>query len=592
MKYDHAWAFHFTITMDVGGIMMTEKELYQQWLTYATEDVDLQEELRSIAADEAAINDRFYRDLEFGTGGLRGVIGAGTYRMNIYTVRRATQGLALYVNSAFTSPSVAISYDSRIKSDVFARAAAEVLAANGIRVYIYNRLMPTPLLSYAVRAQHCSAGIMVTASHNPAKYNGYKVYGSDGCQMTIDAANAVLEKINALDMFADVKHMDFDQAVAEGLITYTPESVVEAYYADVLKQSLNPQLCAESGLKIVYTPLNGTGNEPVRHILSQIGISDVTVVPEQEKPDGNFTTCPYPNPEIREALRLGLELCEKVKPDLLLATDPDADRVGIAVPDGNGGYALFTGNEVGAMLMEYICQQRTEKGTMPKDPICVKTIVTTDICNAIAKAYGVQIIEVLTGFKFIGEQIGFLEEKGEEDRYLFGFEESYGYLAGTYVRDKDAVVASMLICEMAAYYRTKGISMIEARKRMYEKYGVYVHTQHSFTFEGESGMIQMQNIMTHLRESPLTEIDGLKVLQFDDYATSISKNLMTGEESAITLPKSNVLAFTLEGGAKVIIRPSGTEPKIKAYYTVTADTQEAAAAKETSLDAAFCKVIL
>lgn len=569
---------------------MTEKEMYQQWLKHAVEDPDLQKELQEIAGNDAAISDRFYRDLEFGTGGLRGVIGAGTNRMNIYTVRRATQGLANYVNASFQSPSVAISYDSRIKSDVFAKAAAEVLAANGIHVYIYTELMPTPMLSYAVRAQKCSAGIMVTASHNPAKYNGYKAYGSDGCQMTIDAANAVLEQINALDLFQDVKHTDFADAVAAGTISYTPQSVIDAYYQDVLKQSLNPALCAESGLKIVYTPLNGTGNKPVRHILSAIGIQDVTVVPEQENPDGNFTTCPYPNPEIREALEKGLALCRKVKPDLLLATDPDADRVGIAVPDGDD-YALFSGNEVGAMLLEYICQQRTEKGTMPKNPITVKTIVTTDIIDAIAQEYGVEVINVLTGFKFIGEQIGFLEEKGEEDRYIFGFEESYGYLAGSYVRDKDAVVASMLICEMAAYYRTKGISMIEARQRLYEKYGVYVHSQHSFTFEGESGMIQMQNIMTKLREEHPAEIDGLKVLQFDDYQVGISKNLATGESSPISLPKSNVLAFSLEQNAKVVIRPSGTEPKIKAYYTTKADTHEVAEAKKNSLDTAFSAMI-
>lgn len=570
---------------------MTEKELYQQWLDCATDDMDLQNELHEIANDDAAISDRFYRDLEFGTGGLRGVLGAGTYRMNIYTVRRATQGLANYVNAAFENPSVAISYDSRIKSDVFAKAAAEVLAANGIHVYIYTELMPTPMLSYAVRAQKCSAGIMVTASHNPAKYNGYKVYGSDGCQMTIDAANAVLEQINALDMFRDIKHDDFTTAMENGLIQYTPQTVIDAYYQDVLAQSLNPTICAESGLKIVYTPLNGTGNKPVRHILSQIGIQDVTVVPEQENPDGNFTTCPYPNPEIREALERGLALSREVKPDLLLATDPDADRVGIAVPDGDD-YALFSGNEVGAMLLEYICQQRIEKGTMPENPIAVKTIVTTDIVNAIGKAYGVEIIDVLTGFKFIGEQIGFLEEKGEENRYIFGFEESYGYLAGSYVRDKDAVVASMLICEMAAYYRTKGISMIEARKKLYEKYGVYVHSQHSFTFEGESGMIKMQEIMTKLRENAPASIDNLKVTHFDDYQTGLSKDIASGSVTEITLPKSNVLAFTLEQGAKVVVRPSGTEPKIKAYYTVQADTQALAAAKEESLDNAFSTLML
>lgn len=570
---------------------MTEKELYQQWLDCATDYMDLQNELHEFANDDAAISDRFYRDLEFGTGGLRGVLGAGTYRMNIYTVRRATQGLANYVNAAFENPSVAISYDSRIKSDVFAKAAAEVLAANGIHVYIYTELMPTPMLSYAVRAQKCSAGIMVTASHNPAKYNGYKVYGSDGCQMTIDAANAVLEQINALDMFRDIKHDDFTTAMENGLIQYTPQTVIDAYYQDVLAQSLNPTICAESGLKIVYTPLNGTGNKPVRHILSQIGIQDVTVVPEQENPDGNFTTCPYPNPEIREALERGLALSREVKPDLLLATDPDADRVGIAVPDGDD-YALFSGNEVGAMLLEYICQQRIEKGTMPENPIAVKTIVTTDIVNAIGKAYGVEIIDVLTGFKFIGEQIGFLEEKGEENRYIFGFEESYGYLAGSYVRDKDAVVASMLICEMAAYYRTKGISMIEARKKLYEKYGVYVHSQHSFTFEGESGMIKMQEIMTKLRENAPASIDNLKVTHFDDYQTGLSKDIASGSVTEITLPKSNVLAFTLEQGAKVVVRPSGTEPKIKAYYTVQADTQALAAAKEESLDNAFSTLML
>ncbi len=570
---------------------MTEKELYQQWLEHATEDADLQAELKEIAGNDEAISDRFYRDLEFGTGGLRGVIGAGTYRMNIYTVRRATQGLANYVNSAFDHPSIAISYDSRIKSDVFAKAAAEVLAANGIHVYIYHELMPTPMLSYAVRAQKCSAGIMVTASHNPAKYNGYKVYGDDGCQMTIAAADAVLAQINALDMFEGIKHDDFDAAVSAGMVSYTPQSVIDAYYEDVLKQSLNPDLCADSGLKIVYTPLNGTGNKPVRHILSKIGIRDVTVVPEQENPDGNFTTCPYPNPEIREALECGLALCREVKPDLLLATDPDADRVGIAVPDGDD-YALFSGNEVGAMLLEYICQQRLEKGTMPKNPIAVKTIVTTDIVDAIGKAYGVEIIDVLTGFKFIGEQIGFLEKKGEENRYIFGFEESYGYLAGSYVRDKDAVVASMLICEMAAYYRTKGISMIQARENLYAKYGVYVHSQHAFTFEGESGMIKMQEIMTNLRNAHPSEIAARKVVRFDDYQVGVSKDLVSGTTSQITLPKSNVLAFTLEQGAKVIIRPSGTEPKIKAYYTTKADTREAAEKMKDTLDQAFSAMLL
>ena len=571
---------------------MAEMELYQSWLENAVDDPDLQSELKAIEHDMEGIQDRFYRDLAFGTGGLRGVIGAGTNRMNIYTVRRATQGLADYVKEAFSEPSVAISYDSRIKSTDFAKAAAEVLAANGVKVHIYTELKPTPMLSFAVRALHCSAGIMVTASHNPAKYNGYKAYGSDGCQMTIDAADAVLAKINALDMFRDVKHVAFEEALASGMISYIREEIVEDYFQNVLAQSINPNLCADSGLKIVYTPLNGTGNKPVRTILNRIGIQDVAIVKEQEQPDGNFTTCPYPNPEIREALQLGLNYCDQVKPDLLLATDPDADRVGIAVPDGNGGYALFSGNEVGAMLLEYICEQRLEKGTMPERPVAVKTIVTTDIVDAICKAYGVELIEVLTGFKFIGEQIGFLEEKGEENRYIFGFEESYGYLAGTYVRDKDAVVASMLICEMAAYYRTKGISMMQARENLYKKYGVYVHAQHSFTFEGESGMIRMQNIMEHLRTNRPEKIDTLQVIQFADYEKQISVDLKTGAETTITLPKSNVLSFTLEQGAKVIVRPSGTEPKIKAYYTTTAATAEAANAMKDALDTAFSTIML
>lgn len=571
---------------------MTEMELYQSWRKNAVDDPDLQSELSAIENDAEAIQDRFYRDLAFGTGGLRGVIGAGTNRMNIYTVRKATQGLANYVKEAFSEPSVAISYDSRIKSTDFAKAAAEVLAANGVKVHIYTELKPTPMLSFAVRALHCSAGIMVTASHNPAKYNGYKAYGSDGCQMTIDAADAVLAKINALDIFNDVKHMPFDEALAAGMISYIGDDVIEDYFRNVLAQGINTDLCAKSGLKIVYTPLNGTGNKPVRTILNRIGIQEVTVVKEQENPDGNFTTCPYPNPEIREALQLGLQYCDQVKPDLLLATDPDADRVGIAVPDGKGGYALFSGNEVGALLLEYICEQRIQKGTMPKHPVAVKTIVTTDIVEAICKAYGVELIEVLTGFKFIGEQIGFLEAKGEEDRYIFGFEESYGYLAGSYVRDKDAVVASMLICEMAAYYRTKGISMMQARENLYQKYGVYVHAQHSFTFEGESGMIRMQNIMENLRTNRPEQIDNLKVLQFADYEKQVSIDLTTGTETAITLPKSNVLSFTLEQGAKVIIRPSGTEPKIKAYYTTTAATEAEAAAKKDELDIAFSTIML
>ena len=568
---------------------MSVMELYDIWCANAVDDTDLQNELKSITSDEQAIRERFYRDLEFGTGGLRGVLGAGTNRMNIYTVRRATQGLANYVKASFADPSVAISYDSRIKSDVFAKAAASVLAANGVKVHIYSELMPTPALSFAVRALKCSAGIMVTASHNPAKYSGYKAYGDDGCQITLEVAETVLAEINALDMFKDVKHCDFEEAVASGMISYISQEVIEDYYQNVLAQGINTKLCADSGLKIVYTPLNGTGNKPVREILSRIGIQDVTIVKEQEMPDGNFPTCPYPNPEIREALELGLKYCDEVKPDLLLATDPDADRVGIAVPDGDD-YALFSGNEVGAMLLEYICSERTKNGTMPERPVTVKTIVTTDLVEEIAKEYGLEMLEVLTGFKFIGEQIGFLEDKGEENRYVFGFEESYGYLAGTYVRDKDAVVASMLICEMAAYYRTKGISMIQARDNMYKKYGVFRHSLQSFTFEGESGMHQMKALMQQLRDDRPEEIGGLKVVAVSDYQASLTTNVATGEQTAITLPKSNVLVFALENHAKVVIRPSGTEPKIKTYYTTVGATMEEATALEEKLIADFSQM--
>ena len=566
---------------------MKEMELYSLWCENAKEDPDLKAELEGIKDDKDGISDRFYRDLEFGTGGLRGVIGAGSNRMNIYTVRRATQGFADYLNQEYKNPSVAISYDSRIKSDVFSKAAAEVLAANGIKVHIYKELMPTPCLSWAVRALKCQGGIMVTASHNPAKYNGYKVYGEDGCQITLRGAEIILEKINSLDMFKDVKKSDFDVELKKGTISYISDDIKEAFYERVLAEGINTDLCASSGLKVVYTPLNGTGNKPVREILKRIGITDVTVVKEQEEPDGNFTTCPYPNPEIREALQVGLSYCEKVKPDLLLATDPDCDRVGIAVPDGKGGYALFSGNEVGAMLLEYICEQRIRKGTMPKDPIAVKTIVTTDIVNLIGKEYGVKIIDVLTGFKFIGEQIGFLEAKGEENRYIFGFEESYGYLSGGYVRDKDAVDASMLICEMAAYYRTKGISLIQARENMYKKYGMFLQTLYSFEFDGESGMKHMEEIMAELRKNPPAVIGGLKVERFEDYKASTSKDIATGKVSELTLPKSNVLAFYLENNCKAIVRPSGTEPKIKTYLTAKAPTRGEAEAIEKKIYADF-----
>ena len=571
--------------------MSKENELYQLWCEKAVDDPDLQDELKSIAGDDEAILDRFYRDLEFGTGGLRGVIGAGAYRLNIYTIRRATQGLADYVNETYKNPSVAISYDSRIKSDVFAKATAAVMAANGIKAYIYTELMPTPCLSWAVRELGCQAGVMVTASHNPAKYNGYKVYGDDGCQITLDAANTVIGKINDVPMFGGAKVIDFEEGLKSGMIEYIDQSVIDKYLDKVAEQGIHTDLVADSGLKVVYTPLNGTGNKPVRAILDKIGIKEVTVVPEQEKPDGNFPTCPFPNPEIREALAKGLELCDKVKPDLLLATDPDCDRVGIAVPAPDGSYVLFSGNEVGAMLLKYICQERTALGTMPKNPVAVKTIVTTDICCKIAEEYGVELRNVLTGFKFIGEQIGFLEKDNEADRYIFGFEESYGYLAGSYVRDKDAVVASMLICEMAAFYRTKGITLLQAREELYKQYGNYMHSQESFQCEGASGMEKMKEIMAGLRANAPKEIGGLRTVSVADYAASEQTDCATGSKTVLTLPKSDVLAFNLEQGASVIIRPSGTEPKIKAYYTAIGDTRADAEKTESALKADFKKIL-
>lgn len=570
---------------------MNELELYNLWCEKATEDEDIVKELDNIKGDEDAIKERFYKNLEFGTGGLRGVIGAGTSRLNIYTIRKATQGLADYVKENFENPSVAVSFDSRIKSDTFAKTACEVLAGNGIKAYIYTELMPTPCLSFAVRTLKCSAGIMVTASHNPSKYNGYKAYGEDGCQLNLENSEIVINKINQVDIFDGVKYINFDDGIKNGSIEYISNDVIEDYYKNVIAQGIHTDLVKNSGLKVVYTPLNGTGNKPVRTILDRIGIKDVTVVKEQENPDGNFPTCPFPNPEIREALNLGLQLCETVKPDLLLATDPDADRVGIAVPDENGNYVLFSGNEVGAMLLEYICKERTALGTMPKNPVAVKTIVTTDICKKIAQEYGVELKEVLTGFKFIGEQIGLLEADNQEDRYIFGFEESYGYLAGSYVRDKDAVVASMLICEMASYYRTKGISLLQARTNLYEKYGVYHHSQESFQFEGISGMQKMADIMKSLRENVPNEIGGLKVTTFQDYKVSTSKDTATGKVTPITLPKSDVLAFKLTDGASVVIRPSGTEPKVKAYYTTIANTQDEATSLKNTISDSFKKIL-
>ena len=557
-------------------------ERYALWCEKAVADKDVADELKNMKNDNEAISEAFYKDLEFGTGGLRGIIGAGTNRMNIYTVGKASQGLAAYVNSVTEKGSIAVAYDSRIKSDVFARTAASIFAANGIKVYIYEELMPTPMLSYAVRHFKCDAGIVITASHNPAKYNGYKAYGADGCQLGIEAADYVLSIMNKVDIFQDVKSMDFDTAVKEGKIEFIGDDVIEEYLNEVLACRVAPETDVKA-LNVVYTPLHGSGNKPVRKILTKLGVENVSVVPEQELPDGNFPTAPYPNPEIKQAFECALKLAETKNPDLLLATDPDCDRVGIAIPY-DGEYKLLTGNDVGALLLDFIIDRRQANGTLPKNPIAVKTIVTTELCRKIAEDKGVQLIDVLTGFKFIGEQIGILEEKGEENRFIFGFEESYGYLGGSYVRDKDAVIASMLICEMVAYYKSQGKNLIDVLDSLYKKYGYFICGQLSFTCEGASGMKQIMGIMENLRTDMPKEIAGAKVIKADDYEKSLSFDLVNGTETKITLPVSNVLCYYLEDGSSLIVRPSGTEPKIKIYLSAVGETDEKAEIKLKELE--------
>lgn len=548
---------------------MASNAKYALWLQKAVEDSDLIEELKRISGDEKEIYDRFYKELEFGTAGLRGVIGAGTNRMNIYTVRRTTQGLANYLNSKKEGASVAIAYDSRIKSELFARECARVLAANGITARIVKELQPVPVLSFAVRELRCDAGIMITASHNPAKYNGYKCYGPDGCQMTDTDADNVYAEILKVDLFDGVEEISFDQGLETGKIVYIEDSFYDKYLDCLEAQSVNPGVCAGSGLKIVYTPLNGAGNKLVRKILARIGVKEIQVVPEQELPDGSFPTCPYPNPEFREALTLALKLAQESKPDLVLATDPDSDRVGIAVKDGDD-YRLMTGNETGIMLMNYILSCRKRNGTLPERPVAVKTIVTSEMIPRICADYGCELRNVLTGFKYIGEQILGLERAGEADRFVFGFEESYGYLAGTHARDKDAVVASMLICEMAAYYKLQGLSLGDVMDKIYADYGYYDNAVVSYTFEGEAGMEKMAGIMNHLRQNPPKSLGDSPVVEHSDYQSSLSTDLISGKSAPIDLPKSNVLEYKAENGCKLIVRPSGTEPKIKTYVTAVA----------------------
>ena len=552
-------------------------EDYKRWAAAELEDPALARELKEIAGDDEQIRDRFAVALKFGTAGLRGVLGAGTNRMNIYVVRQATQGLANWVKTQGGSQSVAISYDSRINSDVFAKTAACVLAANGIHVRIYDALMPVPALSFATRYYKANAGIMITASHNPAKYNGYKAYGPDGCQMTDDAAAIVYAEIQKTDVLSGAKRIPFEEGLSSGMIQYVGEDCKEALYDAIKARSVRPGLCKTAGLKLVYSPLNGSGLVPVTRVLHDIGIDDITIVPEQQYPDGHFPTCPYPNPEIFEALKLGLELAEKSGADLMLATDPDADRVGIAIRCPDGSYELVSGNEVGVLLLDYICQGRIEKGTMPANPVAVKSIVSTPLADAVAKSYGVEMRNVLTGFKWIGDQIARLEVAGQVDRFIFGFEESYGYLAGPYVRDKDAIIGSMLICEMAAYYRSVGSSIKERLEEIYAKFGHYLNKVDSFEFPGLSGMEKMAGIMDGLRKNPPAEIGGYKVTSVTDYQDSEK----TG------LPTANVLIYALEGGATVVVRPSGTEPKIKTYFTTLGKDLAQAQAQKDRLAAAL-----
>lgn len=548
---------------------MDIKKEFECWLANATADTDVMDELKTMDAHK--MEDAFYRDLAFGTGGLRGVIGAGTNRMNIYTVAKASQGLADYLQKNISNPSVVIGYDSRIKSDIFAKVAAGVFAANGIKVNIWPVLMPVPTVSYATRYLHASAGVMITASHNPSKYNGYKVYGSDGCQITTEAAADILAEIEKLDIFKDVKNSDFEAGITNGSIQYIPGEVYTAFVNEVKNQSVLYGEKVNKDVAIVYSPLNGTGLRPVTRVLTEMGYTNITVVKEQEQPDGTFPTCPYPNPEIKEAMALGMEYAKKCDADLLLATDPDCDRVGIAVKNKKGEYELLTGNQTGMLLLDYICSQRQKHGKMSVDPVMIKTIVTTDMGEQIASHYGLRTINVLTGFKFIGEQIGKLEQQGKAASYVFGFEESYGYLTGSYVRDKDGVDGAYMICEMFSYYKTKGVSLLDKLEELYQTYGYCLNTLHSYEFDGSAGFAKMQRIMQAFRED-VKAFGGKKVMKLLDYAPGLDG-----------LPKSDMLKFLLEDNCSVVIRPSGTEPKIKVYISVSAVNKENAEAVEAEI---------
>lgn len=566
------------------------KKLYQLWVESTADNEEINAELLAVEGNDEEILDRFYKNLEFGTAGLRGVLGAGTNRMNTYTVCQATQGLADYLNSKGEGASVAIGYDSRINSDVFSKQCAEVLAANGIKTYIFPRLMPTPLLSYAVMRLKCSSGIVVTASHNPSKYNGYKCYDPAGYQMTEEAALETYSYIQKVDMFADVKRVPFEEAFESGMIEYISDEIVEEFYSFVMQRPINPEIIKESDLKIIYTPLNGTGNIPVRTVLDRAGFKNVKIVKEQEMPDGKFPTCPYPNPEIRQVFECGLEMTKEEKADLLLATDPDCDRVGIAVLTGDE-YVLLSGNDVGVLLAEYMLSQRKAKGTLPENSLMTKSFVSTPLINLVAAKYGCKVVDVLTGFKYVGEFIANLEKTGDEHRFIMGFEESYGYLIGTHARDKDAVAASLMICEMAAYYKSIGKTLVDVLGDIYAEFGIYINSLYNFAFEGASGMVKMAQIMSETRENPPKELAGLKVLKVHDFENSTITDTESGEISEIELPKSNVLAYSLPNGNFAIVRPSGTEPKIKVYITGCGKTKDEAEKTASDLGEAMKKLL-
>lgn len=552
---------------------MNIKQEYKRWLANAVADADIVAELKSLNGTE--IEDAFYQNLTFGTGGIRGIIGAGTNRMNVYTVAKASQGLADYLKANYVEPSVVIGYDSRIKSELFAQISAQVFVANGVKVYIWPELVPVSMVSFAVRYLHASAGVMITASHNPAKYNGYKVYNADGCQITIEAAQKILLEIEKLDIFEDVRYRDFKDSVENGMVQYIPDEVYTAFVNEVKNQSVLFGESINKDVTIVYSPLNGTGLKPVMRTLKEMGYININVAKEQAQPDGNFFTCPCPNPEKKEAMTLGIEYARKYNADLLLATDPDCDRVGVAVKNGIGEYELLTGNQTGILLLDYICSQRKKHKKMPDDPVMLKTIVTTDMGERIAEHYGLRTINVLTGFKFIGEQIGKLEYQGNVSSYVFGFEESYGYLSGSYVHDKDGVGSAYMICEMFSYYATHGISLLDKLNELYKIYGYCLNTQHSYNFTGSAGAVKMKSIMQAFRND-IKALGNKKILKLLDYSHGID-----------ALPKSDVLKFILEDNCSLVVRPSGTEPKMKVYISISAENKRLA----ESIEKVICESV-